>query len=47
MGLSLTRRAKIQPIKLEDFDQILKTDEAFFLYLQNFDTPAGDVVSFQ
>jgi len=35
----------MQTIKYDAFDNILKEDEAFFLYLQNFDTEASDLVS--
>ena len=41
----LTHSPAIQPLKLEDFDSALKSDDAFFLYLQNFDTEVADVVS--
>ena len=41
----LTSRASLQLIKLEDFEDIVKTEEAFFLYLQNFDTEVSDLVS--
>ena len=43
--VTLTSRPAIQPLKLEDFDTALKSDDAFFLYLQNFDTEVADVVS--
>lgn len=35
----------MQLIKYEDFDEIARTDEALFLYLQNFDTDVADLVS--
>ena len=41
----LTHRPAIQPLKLEDFESALKSDDAFFLYLHNFDTEVADVVS--
>jgi hypothetical protein len=37
--------AALQPIKLQDFREIVSTDEPFFLYLQNFDTAVADLVS--
>jgi hypothetical protein len=37
-------RAGLLPIKFEDFEQIISTDEAFFLYLQNFETSLADLV---
>jgi hypothetical protein len=37
-------RAGLLPIKFEDFEQIVSTDEAFFLYLQNFETSLADLV---
>lgn len=37
-------RQALQPIKLEDFDEILEEEDAFFLYLQNFDTSVTDLV---
>ena len=41
----ITKRTILQPIKLEDFEDIVPTDDAFFLYLQNFDTAVSDLVS--
>lgn len=41
----LTPRPFLQPIKLEDFEDIVSSEEAFFLYLQNFDTSVDDLVS--
>jgi hypothetical protein len=38
-------RPFLQPIKLEDFEDIVSSEEAFFLYLQNFDTSVDDLVS--
>ncbi|WWC87598.1 protein disulfide-isomerase domain [Kwoniella dendrophila CBS 6074] len=35
----------LEPIKHTDFDNIVKTNEAFFLYLQNYDTTVADVKS--
>jgi hypothetical protein len=29
---------------MEDFEQIVQTDEAFFLYLQTFETSLSDLV---
>ena len=37
-------RTHMQLIKLEDFEDIVTTDETFFLYLQNFDTSVADLV---
>lgn len=37
-------RPTMQPLRLEDFDDALKNDDAFFLYLQNFDTEIADLV---
>ena len=37
-------RVGLVPIKYEDFEQIVQTDEAFFLYLQNFETSLADLV---
>ncbi|OCF58204.1 protein disulfide-isomerase domain [Kwoniella mangroviensis CBS 10435] len=35
----------LQSIKFDEFDSIVKSDEAFFLYLQNYDTTVADVKS--
>lgn len=37
-------RVGLVPIKYEDFETIVQTDEAFFLYLQNFETSLADLV---
>lgn len=37
-------RTGLVPIKMEDFEQIVHTDEAFFLYLQTFETSLSDLV---
>jgi len=42
---NLTLRPAMKTIKYEAFEDILKEDDAFFLYLQNFDTDAADLVS--
>lgn len=38
------RGARLQPIKVADFGGIIKTDPAFFLYLQNYDTTLNELV---
>jgi hypothetical protein len=38
-------RPFLQPIKLEDFEDIVSSEEAFFLYLQNFDTSIEELVT--
>ncbi|WVW79859.1 protein disulfide-isomerase domain [Kwoniella bestiolae CBS 10118] len=35
----------LQPLKFEEFNSIVKSDEAFFLYLQNYDTTVADLKS--
>lgn len=46
-GLTTAIRATVQVIKLEDLEEIITSDDAFFLYLQNFDTSVDDLVSSQ
>ncbi|KAK1920867.1 thioredoxin-like protein [Papiliotrema laurentii] len=38
-------KPKMETIKFDDFERILANDEAFFLYLQTFDTAVSDVES--
>lgn len=38
-------RTGLQPIKYDDFAQIARTDEAFFLFLQTFETSISDLAS--
>ena len=35
----------LQPIRVEDFAGIVETNDAFFLYLQTFDTTVDELVS--
>lgn len=37
--------ASLMSIKAGDFDKIVDANEAFFLYLQTFDTTVAEVVS--
>ncbi|EIW69209.1 hypothetical protein TREMEDRAFT_44374 [Tremella mesenterica DSM 1558] len=42
-ALKAVESVSLQPIRLEDFHEIVEKDEAFFLYLQNFDTSVSDL----